>query len=131
MKPAVLSRRQTLVARPRNQRYLQGEVVGFRRPFALYGRAEHGGQIAAQLDLKRLAGLVWREHNGVHEAAQGLGGLRPGVRLLERLRELCDLRAVNAGDLRMQEGRRLLGRSELCLQLLPPGRIRVQLVLHH
>jgi len=26
-----------LVARPRNQRYLQGEVVGFRRPLLLYG----------------------------------------------------------------------------------------------
>ena len=51
-----------LVASPRNQRYLQEEVVGFRRPLRLYGRPEHRRQIAPQLNLKRLAGLVWSEH---------------------------------------------------------------------
>src|SRR5206468_11118557 len=88
----------------RNQRYLQGEVVGFRRPLRLYGRSQHGRQIPPQLDLKGLAALVWREHDGVHEAAQRLRGLRPAARLLERLRKLCDLRPVD------REPRR--GRSE-------------------
>jgi hypothetical protein len=62
--------------RPRNQRYLQGVVVGIRRPLRLYGRAEHRRQVAPQRDLKCLAGWVWREHDGVHETAQGLRGLR-------------------------------------------------------
>jgi len=37
------------VARPRNQRHLQREVVGFRRPLRLYGGPEHGRQIPSQL----------------------------------------------------------------------------------
>src|SRR5262245_52456066 len=82
-----------LVASPRSQRYLQGEVVGFRRPLRLYGGPEHRRQIATQLDLKRLAGWVWNQHNSVYEAARGLGGLQPGVRLLECLRQFCDFGA--------------------------------------
>jgi hypothetical protein len=62
---------------------------------------------------------------------RGLGGLGPGVRLLERLRELCNLRAVDSGHPRMQEGRRLLCGGELGFQMFPPGSIRVQLVFHH
>jgi hypothetical protein len=96
----------------------------------LYGRAEHGGQIPPQLNLKRLAGLVWSEHNRVHEAAQCLGGLRPAVSVLKRSGELCDLRAVDTGHLRMQERRRFLGGSELGFQLFPPRSIRVQLLFH-
>jgi hypothetical protein len=30
---------------PRQPRYLQREVVGFRRPLALYGCAEHGREV--------------------------------------------------------------------------------------
>jgi hypothetical protein len=96
----------------------------------LYGRPEHCGQIPSQLDLKRLAILVWREHDGVDEAAKRLGGLRPAVRLLKRLRQICDLCAVDPSHLRMQERGRLLRGSELGFQLLPPGSIRVQLVFH-
>jgi hypothetical protein len=44
-----------LVARPRSQRYLQGEVIGFRRPLRLYGGPEHGRQVPPQLNLKRLS----------------------------------------------------------------------------
>jgi hypothetical protein len=120
-----------MVAGPRNQRYLQGEVVGFRRPLRLYGGPEHRRQIAPQLDLKRFAGLVWSEHNRVDEAAQGFRRLRPAVRLPEGLRELRDLRAVDPGHLRMQEWGRLLRGSKLAFQLFPPGGIRVQLVFHH
>jgi hypothetical protein len=60
--------------RPRNQKYLQGEVVGIRRPLRLYGRAEHGGQIPSQFDLKRLPMLVRGQHDTIYEAAHGLRG---------------------------------------------------------
>ena len=119
-----------MVAGPRNQRYLQGEVVGFRRPLRLYGGPQHGRQIPPQLDLKRLAVLAWREHDGIYEAAQRLGGLRPAVRLLERSGELCDLGAVDPGHLRMQQRRRLVGGGELGLQLLTPSGVRIHLVAH-
>jgi PAS domain S-box-containing protein len=45
---------------------------------------QHGRQIPAQFDRKRLATLVWREHDGVHEPAQCLGGLPPALRVLKR-----------------------------------------------
>src|SRR5690606_29646794 len=45
--------------------------------------------------------------------------------------KLSDLRAVDPGHLRVQERWRLLGGGELRLELFPPGRIRVQLVLHY
>jgi len=74
---------------------LQGEVVGLRRPLRLYGRAEHRRQVVPQLDLERLAGLVWREHDGVHETAQRLGRLDTTFGLLECRGEFRDLRAVD------------------------------------
>jgi hypothetical protein len=83
-----------------------------RRPLRLYGRAEHGGQIPSQFDLKRLSVLVRGQHDGVYEAAGTLRGFRPGLWLLKRARELGDLRATNPGHLRMEQRRRL-GRSSL------------------
>jgi hypothetical protein len=41
-----------LVASPRNHRYLQFEVAGFRRPRCVLGRTQHRGQIPSQFDLK-------------------------------------------------------------------------------
>jgi hypothetical protein len=55
----------------RNQSYLQGKVVGFRRPFPLYGRPEHGREVASQLDAEFLSVRRWSQHDGVHQAAQG------------------------------------------------------------
>jgi hypothetical protein len=52
-------------------------------------------QIPPQLDLKRLAALVWREHDGVHAAAKGLARFWTAFWLLKCSGELGDLRAVD------------------------------------
>lgn len=96
----------------------------------MYGGSQHGRQVTPKLDLKRLAGLVWSQHNGVYEAAQRLGGLRPAVRLLERCGELCDLGAVDLGHLWMQQRGRLIGGGEFGLQRLTPSSVRIHLVAH-
>ena len=64
MRPRCTVRSVLTAASPRNQRYLQGEVVRFWRPLRLYGGPQHGCQVSPQVDLKRIAALVWREHDG-------------------------------------------------------------------
>ena len=61
----------------------------------------------------------WSEHDGVHEAAQGLRSLDTTFGLLQRSGEFRDLRAVDAGHLRVQKRRRLVRRLQLRLQFLP------------
>ena len=85
----------------------------------MYGRPQHGCEVAAQLDAESLFAPVWSQHDSVHETAQGLRRLQVAFGLLKRLGELCDLRAVDAGHLRVQERWRLVRRSQLCLQFLP------------
>jgi len=82
----------------------------------LYGRSEHRRQVAPQLDAEFLSRRRRSQHDGVHEAAQGLGHFDTTFGLLERRGELRDLRAVDAGHLRMQKRRRLVSRGGLCLE---------------
>ena len=63
---------------------------------------------------------VWSQYDGVHEAAHSLGCLGAAFGLLERLGELCDLRAVDAGHLRVQKRGRLVGRCQLRFERFPP-----------
>src|SRR6188474_3059834 len=92
-----------LVARPRNQSYLQGKVVGFRRPFPLYGRPEHGRQVASRLD------------------AEFLQQPESRIEATEALRGACHLR--------MQKRWRFVSRGDLCLKRFASQRVRLQLVL--
>jgi hypothetical protein len=58
------------------------------------------GQIASQLDAEFVSVRRWSQHDGVHEAAQGLGRLDTTFGLLERPGELRNPRAVHAGQRR-------------------------------
>lgn len=65
---------------------------------------------AARLPLSSMPEFLsvrgWSQHDGVHQAAQGLGRLDTTFGRLERLGELRNLRAVQPGHLRMQKRRR-------------------------
>ena len=104
-----------LVASPRNHRYLQREVSGFRGPLALYGGAEHRRQVSLQFDSEFALG--WRHDDGVDEPSECLRGLRAGLRTLQGLSQGRHLLAVQLGHVGMKKRRRRVGCVELSLQL--------------
>src|SRR6266853_6125031 len=106
-----------LVASPRNHRYLQRKVSGFRGPLALYGCAEHRRQVPLQFDSED--SLLWREGDDVDQPSERLPRLGTRFCGLQGMSERRHLLAVQLGHLRVQERRCLVGGVELRLQLLP------------
>jgi hypothetical protein len=116
-----------LVARLRNHRYLQREGLGFWGPLALYGRAEHGGEISLQFDSERAVG--WRHDDGVDQPPERLRGFGAGFWTFQGLSQRLSLLAVELGHLGVKKRRRFVGRLKLRLQLLSAGVERLDLGL--
>ncbi len=62
-----------LVASRRNQLYLDHEVAGIWRPFAVSGRAQHSCEIALQRDFQAVP--IGLEQDGFDQCANGTRGL--------------------------------------------------------
>src|SRR5215213_6661758 len=61
-----------MVARPRNQLYLDHEVAGIGRPLSVSGRAQHSCQVALQCDSQLVA--IALENNGLDQRTNRVYG---------------------------------------------------------
>jgi hypothetical protein len=107
-----------LVARPRNQLYLDYEVAGIWRPLRVSGRTQHSRQVALQRDFQLVA--IGFEQDRFDERSNGVRCARAALFALQRQTEAPNLLAIDVGHSRVQQLRHLR-RVEARLQFGFPG----------